>query len=192
MKRAALVLVAIATVSGIVLVGRRGKAASGPSAPANTREVDGKLSALALGAEVIAGGTWVIVASDEAHRGAIEEVVRRRAAAHPAWQYVVIDLELARELAADRAGVEIPAAVWGGVAAVKDGELVTHSFFAPNDALVDAESRIDHAETMTPQLAGSAVPSVAAGLLVTGPSPAALPPVSPRGRLRQRLGLRRS
>lgn len=192
MKRLGLALAAIATVGAIVFVGGRTKAAAGGSTPKNITQVDGRLGALALGANVIAGGTWIIVGVDEAHRADVEAVVARRAAAHPAWQYAIIDLQVARELAADRADVTIPAAIWGGVAAVRDGELVTHVFFPSADSIADAEGRIDHVEAMAPSLGAPMTPSIAAGLLVpvevgSGPIPPSLPPASPRGR----WGLRR-
>ncbi len=154
-----LVLLGVAGVgAGVALSGRKTKAAtSGSSAPPpeNISVVDGKLSALRMGALIAAGGSYIIVASDKKHWKTVRKVVDKRARANPQLEYVLVDMDFARELAGDK-GLELPSDAWGGVAATRDAENVMYRYFTQSTG--DVDTVIGEVEGAIPALGGAVTP----------------------------------
>ncbi len=158
---------------GLFLHSRRARAAGPgrPRPPSNVRTVDSKLTALPVAAAVAAGGSFIVVAVDKAHRSAAATIIAKRARRHSTLEYVIIDMDLARALAAERPGTlkPIPADAWGGVAAIVDKQVVMHTYFRATDNLntevaVAEEVLLWEREALPP-----AESSVASGLLALAP-----------------------
>jgi hypothetical protein len=157
-------------IGALIFGGRKSRASpkgSTSKPPSNVSFVDGKLDALGAGARLAASqGPFVVVATDQSHRSVVVDVVTKRARANPQFQYIVVDMDLARGLAADE-GVALPENVWGGVASVLDGELIRHAYFATTDTVDVAAEVIDEVEGTVPSLGSTAIeaPPVTAGIL---------------------------
>lgn len=113
----------VAGIGGILLFGRRAKAAT-----SSLVIVDGKFGAVAVGAQIVAGGRWVIVASDKTHWKELRGVLEARALAKTGTTWVLADMDMLRKEAEGR-GVVIPTSAWGGVAYVDGGDLESYSYF---------------------------------------------------------------
>ncbi len=165
-----LVVLGVAGIgAGVALSGRKSKAATSSSSgppPENISVVDGKVSALRMGAMIAAGGAYIIVASDAKHWKTVRKVVNKHARANPQFEYVLVDMDFARELAGDK-GVALPEDAWGGVASVRDAEAVMYRYFTESTG--DVGPVIEEVEGTVPALGGSVqpleLPSVGAGLL---------------------------
>lgn len=162
--------IGVAGVGALIFGGRKTRASSkGVAAkpPSNLSFVDGKLDAVGAGARIAASrGPFVIVATDSAHRDLVNGVVVARARANPQFEYVLVDMDLARGLAADR-GQALPEEAWGGVASILDGELVKHALFGADDAKPEVVEILEDVEGTVPGLGASSValPPVTSGFL---------------------------
>lgn len=133
-SRTIMALGAALAVGGALLFGRKASAAT-----SSLVVVDGKLGAVATGAQIVSGGTWVVVACDATYWSEMRGVLEARARASTGTRWVLADMEMLREEAEDR-GVSVPTSAWGGVAYIEDGELKNYSYFY--GSIVEAVAQI--------------------------------------------------
>lgn len=151
----------------VVLGGGKTRAASGPKPPQNLSTIDGKLTALQAAGSIALGGTYIIVAADEAHWDVVSKIATARARANPQFEYRTLPMALARELAADR-GYVLPAEAWGGVASISDAELRSSQYFSAGEAEAEVTVLVQTVEGTIPALESEGAPglaSIVAGLL---------------------------
>lgn len=122
-SRTIVALGAALAVGTALLFGRKASAAT-----SSLIVVDGKLGAVATGAQIVAGGTWVVVACDAAYWNEMRGVLEARAKASASTRWVLADMGMLREEAEGR-GVSVPTSAWGGVAYIEDGDLKNYSYF---------------------------------------------------------------
>lgn len=143
----------------LVLAPRKARATGVRKLPPNMTIVEGKLGLLSAGASVTAGGAFIIVGSDADHWKLMAKMVAARARANPQFEYVLVDMELARELASDR-GEDLPADAWGGVVSILDGEFITQRYLGADVDKAEAREIIKTVEGTVPGLEGESMPAL--------------------------------